>query len=248
MFSSQSSQSPLQRTNDRHSSMERRLVALRNHCSPTMKEASAHSLDITFNAIDVNHTAGETYCSKSLESSSSECCSCSHRKTSTSTTNSSPQVSSSSPSSSASTSYQARPIEPSDYEKGYLTLLSQLTTVGDISRENFLKRLSQLDPNTYRIVVIEDPKSHRIVAAATVFVEKKFVHECGSVGHIEDVVVDANVRGQHLGVKVIEACKQFAQEQGCYKTILDCSEKNVKFYEKCGFVRKEIQMRFDHEH
>ena len=28
----------------------------------------------------------------------------------------------------------------------------------------------------------------------------------------------------------------------CYKIILDCAEKNEKFYEKCGFVKKEIQM------
>lgn len=29
---------------------------------------------------------------------------------------------------------------------------------------------------------------------------------------------------------------------GCYKVILDCSEDNVRFYERCGFVRKEVQM------
>jgi hypothetical protein len=27
--------------------------------------------------------------------------------------------------------------------------------------------------------------------------------------------------------------------------ILDCNEDNASFYEKCGFVRKEVQMRFD---
>ncbi|KAG2379317.1 hypothetical protein C9374_007456 [Naegleria lovaniensis] len=238
--------------------IERRLIALRNHCSPnkdiihtiTHSEDTQSGHDIAFNLntkniipmINLNHTAGTTFSNSSSGSSSecSSCCSSSQNTSSCSTSTSSPKGSSS--------PYQPRPIEPSDYDKGYLALLSQLTTVGDISRESFQKRLSQLDPNTYRIVVIEDPNSHRIVAAATVFVEKKFVHECGSVGHIEDVVVDSNVRGQHLGVKVIEACKQFAQQQGCYKTILDCSEKNVKFYEKCGFVRKEIQMRFDHEH
>ena len=32
------------------------------------------------------------------------------------------------------------------------------------------------------------------------------------------------------------------QEAGCYKVILDCSEANVPFYEKCGLERKEVQM------
>lgn len=33
-----------------------------------------------------------------------------------------------------------------------------------------------------------------------------------------------------------------ARRQKCYKIILDCSEHNVDFYAKSGFVRKEVQM------
>lgn len=29
---------------------------------------------------------------------------------------------------------------------------------------------------------------------------------------------------------------------GCYKIILDCSQKNIPFYEKCGFSHKEYEM------
>lgn len=29
---------------------------------------------------------------------------------------------------------------------------------------------------------------------------------------------------------------------GCYKIILDCSVKNVPFYQKCGFTEKEREM------
>lgn len=65
------------------------------------------------------------------------------------------------------------------------------------------------------------------------------------MGHIEDVVVDEKYRGKHLGKRIIEELKKIATEHGCYKTILDCAEKNVKFYEKCGFIKKETQMRYD---
>lgn len=34
-----------------------------------------------------------------------------------------------------------------------------------------------------------------------------------------------------------EACRR-----GCYKVILDCAEVNVPFYERCGYVMKELQM------
>lgn len=42
--------------------------------------------------------------------------------------------------------------------------------------------------------------------------------------------------------RLIEALIDVAQQQGCYKVILDCSEANQPFYEKCGLIRKEVQM------
>ena len=41
---------------------------------------------------------------------------------------------------------------------------------------------------------------------------------------------------------IIDQLKHLAKRSGCYKVILDCAEKNVGFYEKLGFVKKEIQM------
>jgi len=82
----------------------------------------------------------------------------------------------------------------------------------------------------------------KIIATATLLIELKFIRQCGKCGHIEDVVVDQNYRGLRLGVRVVEALITAAKESGCYKVILDCSEGNAVFYEKCGLVRKEIQM------
>ena len=74
------------------------------------------------------------------------------------------------------------------------------------------------------------------------FIEKKFIRNCGKVGHIEDVIVDSNVRGMQLGKKIVEFLTDHACLMGCYKVILDCSNENRAFYEKCGFKQKEIQM------
>ena len=49
------------------------------------------------------------------------------------------------------------------------------------------------------ITVIE--YAARIVACATLVVEQKFIHSCGNVGHIEDVVVDDAQRGKRLGYR-----------------------------------------------
>ena len=45
-----------------------------------------------------------------------------------------------------------------------------------------------------------------------------------------------------LACRVIEALIDLAGKAGCYKVILDCSEENATFYEKCGLYKKEVQM------
>ncbi|PRW18407.1 glucosamine 6-phosphate N-acetyltransferase [Chlorella sorokiniana] len=137
-----------------------------------------------------------------------------------------------------------RDLEASDYNKGYLQLLSQLTKVGDYDEATFKARFDEMSKrsDTYKVVVIEDLDKRQIIATATLVVELKFIRGCAKCGHVEDVVVDSTYRGLRLGLRVIEALMAAAQELGCYKVILDCSEENVPFYEKCGLTRKEVQM------
>ena len=94
------------------------------------------------------------------------------------------------------------------------------------------------------MVVIEALGSSptKLVAAATLLVEYKFIHEAGKCGHIEDVVVDSSARGLGLGKIIIRRLVELAHEAGCYKVILDCSEKNVAFYNRCGFTQNEVCM------
>ncbi|KAJ7534115.1 hypothetical protein O6H91_13G080600 [Diphasiastrum complanatum] len=137
-----------------------------------------------------------------------------------------------------------RSLEPEDYSKGFLKLLEQLTVVGEVSKELFDERLQQLQilQDDHHVAVIEDVEAKVVVAAGSIFIEKKFVHNCSKVGHIEDVVVDQTLRGQHLGQRLIESLVEYGKSSGCYKVILDCSEENIKFYSACGFSRKEVQM------
>ncbi|KIZ04131.1 glucosamine-phosphateN-acetyltransferase [Monoraphidium neglectum] len=153
-----------------------------------------------------------------------------------------------------------RRLESGDYDKGFLGLLAQLTTVGDIDKTAFEQRLKEVSSDDYHIAVVEDKASGKLVGTAALIVERKFIHACGKasgvaalrmrpaaaepmrVGHIEDVVVDQAARGQRLGQRLIEELVRVCKEKGCYKVILDCADHNVAFYEKCGLTRKEIQM------
>jgi glucosamine-phosphate N-acetyltransferase len=96
-------------------------------------------------------------------------------------------------------------------------------------------------PSTYHILVVLDG-SGAIVGTGGVVVERKFIHNMGLVGHIEDIAVAKNQQGKKLGLRIIQALDYVAEKVGCYKCILDCSEANEGFYVKCGFKRAGLEM------
>ena len=112
-----------------------------------------------------------------------------------------------------------RPLCLEDYDRGYLSLLSQLTSVGEISREQWEDRWHQMrDCNsTYYVLVVEDRSLARLVGAATLVLERKFIHSCGSVGRLEDVVVSSDYRGRQLGKLLVTTASLLAVKLGCYK-------------------------------
>ena len=138
-----------------------------------------------------------------------------------------------------------RKLELADYHKSYLALLETLTVVGQISEADFGKRFQILNRKPYMIWVIEDLTNDTIVATGTLVIEEKFIHNLGKVGHIEDIVVSPKYQGKSLGKMIIEQLITSAKEQGCYKVILDCSDKVRSFYEKCGFHSHSHSMRLD---
>ena len=79
----------------------------------------------------------------------------------------------------------------------------------------------------------------------TILIEKKLIHNCGCVGHIEDVVVHENYRNINVGKALIEYMINIAKERQVYKVILNCNEGNADFYRKCGFHKNNLQMRID---
>lgn len=57
--------------------------------------------------------------------------------------------------------------------------------------------------------------------------------------YIDDLCVDENCRGQHVGSLLYEAVKKLAKESGCYNVTLnvwECNSSAMKFYQKVGLV------------
>ena len=99
------------------------------------------------------------------------------------------------------------------------------------------------DNPVYKIFVAE--LENEIVGAITLLIEQKFIHSGGKVAHIEDVVARKGFQGQRIGSALVKTAIKQAKKEGCYKAILDCEEKNIPFYKKCGFKVWEREMRLD---
>lgn len=63
--------------------------------------------------------------------------------------------------------------------------------------------------------------------------------------YIDDLCVDENRRGTHIGKQLYEYVVAYAKAGGCYNVTLNvwsCNESAMKFYESCGLVPQKIGM------
>lgn len=63
--------------------------------------------------------------------------------------------------------------------------------------------------------------------------------------YIDDLCVNENCRGKHIGKALYEYVLDFAKEQGCYNVTLNvwsCNESALRFYEKMGLKPQKIGM------
>lgn len=108
--------------------------------------------------------------------------------------------------------------------------------------DNFFLHYSYNYNLTIYVMVILEGLSEITIGCATLIIEPKIIHNFGKVGHIEDVVIHPDYQGQGYGKILVQDIIEKAKEQNCYKVILDCDEKKVPFYEKCGMKQKSIGM------
>ena len=131
-----------------------------------------------------------------------------------------------------------RRVKESDLSDVYV-LLNQLKELDQdsIDKErawkNFLKNTS-----ANSIVGIIDGK---IVAYGSVVIENKIRGEVA--GHIEDIVVDKNVRKKMIGIYLVSELIEICKKENCYRITLFCNEKLVNFYSRHGFKVDNVMMK-----
>ncbi|KAG6362334.1 hypothetical protein INS49_010564 [Diaporthe citri] len=144
--------------------------------------------------------------------------------------------------------YTIRPLQRDDYGKGFFDCLSVLTYVGSVSEERFLERFDWMatqGKGIHYFLVIEH--EGQIVGTGTLVVERKFIHDLGTVAHVEEISIRKEYQSKGLGLKLLNALSSVAKSVGCYKSKLGCSEANEAFYVKCGYEKGGRVMSEEYE-
>ncbi|OTA97340.1 hypothetical protein M434DRAFT_392056 [Hypoxylon sp. CO27-5] len=150
--------------------------------------------------------------------------------------------------------FSIRPLARDDYRRGFYDCLRVLTWVADPTESAFQQLFDEMAEarGTYYFVVIERAEEggdsnngsnrRRIVGTGALVVEKKFIHDHGKVGHIEEISIAQELHGKGLGHKMMQTLDSIATKVGCYKCILNCDSSTEKFYVKCGYHNSGIEM------
>jgi glucosamine-phosphate N-acetyltransferase len=138
-----------------------------------------------------------------------------------------------------------RTIEPDDYLE-YLTLMREFHGYNyEISYDNFCRQLQSMIDNEFcNILVIYSNIERKLIGAGSVYKLVKLHNN--SVGQIEDIIITEKYRGFGYGKMLIEKlCHIGLYNFNCYKIILNCLDKNIKFYEKCNFIVAGVEMKLN---
>ena len=123
-----------------------------------------------------------------------------------------------------------RPVKEDDINDVFI-LLNQLKNI-DLEKIDRKKAWNDFNSNTSSNSIV-GIYNNRIVAYGSVVIENKIRGE--AAGHIEDIVVDTEVRGKMVGVSLIRELIEISRRKGCYRITLFCDKKLINFYSRNGF-------------
>ena len=131
-----------------------------------------------------------------------------------------------------------RKIKKSDLNDVF-ALLNQLKKIdtSDLDLDNSWDKFIQNNSSNSIVGIIDN----KIIAYGSIIIENKIRGEVA--GHIEDIVVDTEVRGKMIGVKLINELIEIAKKNNCYRITLFCKENLINFYSRSGFKVNSVSMK-----
>lgn len=131
-----------------------------------------------------------------------------------------------------------RKIKKSDLDDVFV-LLNQLKKIdiSDLNLDHSWDKFIQNNSSNSIVGILDN----KIIAYGSIIIENKIRGEVA--GHIEDIVVDTEVRGKMIGVKLINELIEIGKKNNCYRITLFCKENLINFYSRSGFNVNSISMK-----
>lgn len=131
-----------------------------------------------------------------------------------------------------------RKIKKSDLNDVFV-LLNQLKKIdiSDLNLDHSWDKFIQNNSSNSIVGILDN----KIIAYGSIIIENKIRGEVA--GHIEDIVVDAEVRGKMIGVKLINELIEIGKKNNCYRITLFCKENLINFYSRSGFKVNSVSMK-----
>ncbi len=136
-------------------------------------------------------------------------------------------------------------------------LLSQVCMVHHNGRPDLFKRgarkytdeqLSEMIADDEKPIFVAADQDDQVMGYAFCIFEQYIDHNVLTdvrTLYIDDLCVDKDLRGQHIGRQLYDYVVNFARESGCYNLTLNvwsCNEPARKFYESCGLKPQKIHL------
>ena len=141
--------------------------------------------------------------------------------------------------------------------KGINKLLNQVLMVHHNGRPDLFKSNAKKYTDEELVLLIEDDNKPIFVAvdeaenvlgyAFCVFqqhINNNILTDIRTL-YIDDLCVDEEKRGMHIGRHLYDFVVDYAKSEGCYNLTLNvwsCNVSAMKFYEKCGLVPQKVGM------
>ena len=118
---------------------------------------------------------------------------------------------------------------------------SDLDGLVDVYKEHW--PITEISSLTFDKVIENDnivfvaEEDNQIIGSLILHLQHKFIRDGSTASFIEDVIVRKKYRGRGIGELLVSSAIDKSRELGCYKVVLQCSDDNIKFYEKCGLKK-----------
>ncbi len=129
-----------------------------------------------------------------------------------------------------------RPINTNDYKK-YISLINI-----SIDKKSFDNFITNILGDLHIIYVLE--KNNEIIGSGTLYIERKLTYNISKMGHIENIFINKNHRGNGYGEKLVKKLLEYAKNKKCYRVDLTCTEELIPFYKKNNFTITNVSMNF----